>query len=231
MAKHIFVALLCFSSAVACASVPPVSAFGRAVEVHTPEAAALVEELPPIAPSAPKAKSEPAPLPAGESCLAKLTELGIAFRTLPERRGVETPIIVEGPIGGVRYHAYGAVPLICDCRLALALFQVSPLLTSLDITGARFSGAYVYRRTRSGRPSLHARGLAIDIHELSSKSGRFSVKHDFERGLPEPCGPGLPLLNTVACRLRASSLFRELLTPDSDPDHHDHFHLGIAQKG
>jgi hypothetical protein len=32
-------------------------------------------------------------------------------------------------------------------------------------------------------------------------------------------------LRTLACRLRASSIFREVITPDDNPDHHDHFHL------
>lgn len=32
-------------------------------------------------------------------------------------------------------------------------------------------------------------------------------------------------LRTLACRLRASSIFREVITPDDNADHHDHFHL------
>ena len=32
-------------------------------------------------------------------------------------------------------------------------------------------------------------------------------------------------LRNLACRLRASSIFREVITPDDNPDHRDHFHL------
>jgi hypothetical protein len=32
-------------------------------------------------------------------------------------------------------------------------------------------------------------------------------------------------LRILACRLRASSIFREVITPDDNEDHHDHFHL------
>jgi len=32
-------------------------------------------------------------------------------------------------------------------------------------------------------------------------------------------------LRSLACRLRASSIFREVITPDDNADHHDHFHL------
>ncbi|HTU57188.1 MAG TPA: hypothetical protein VMF89_02125, partial [Polyangiales bacterium] len=46
--------------------------------------------------------------------------------------------------------------------------------------------------------------------------------------LQDGCSTDAPLLNQLACRLKARGLFRELLTPDYDADHHDHLHLGLA---
>lgn len=118
--------------------------------------------------------------------------------------------------------------MITDCRLALALAEVAPDLRTLGVTRARFSGAYVYRMSRAGRLSLHAHGLALDLHEFVAFGRSFEVKRDFARGLGDACQEGAPLLNQVACRLRHRRVFKEFLTPDDNADHHDHLHLAIA---
>jgi len=63
------------------------------------------------------------------------------------------------------------------------------------------------------------------------------VTRDFEAGVGKwavtaqdecvgrPRAPLARTLRTLACRLRASSIFREVITPDDNSDHHDHFHL------
>jgi len=137
-------------------------------------------------------------------------------------------VVLGATVGGIRYYANGNLPLICDCRLAVALHRIAPLLRQAGVREARFSGAYSYRRTRSGRLSLHARGLAIDLHEFVVAGRTLSVDRDYALGQNHGCSSTTPVLNRLACSLRASGMFRELLTPDSDPDHHDHFHLAIA---
>lgn len=165
-------------------------------------------------------------LPGGSQCLERLRQDGVAFREVDRSRGVETPIVVNS-ISGIEFWSV-AGPMLVDCRFALALVQVAPEFSALGIRRVRFSGAYVYRTSKTGRLSLHAYGLALDVHEVTTKSGTYSVKRDFARGLGESCGDEAPLLNRLACRLRAPGLFRELLTPDYDADHHDHLHLGVA---
>lgn len=164
-------------------------------------------------------------IPGGSDCVDRLRERGVRFETLPTERGVDTPILVHGPLGGVDFWSSGG-PMVVDCRMALALTRVAPEFAALGITRARFSGAYVYRTSKQGRLSLHAYGLAIDMHDVTTAEGTLSVKKDFERGLG--CNEDAPLLNRLACRLRALGLFRELLTPDYDADHQDHMHLGLA---
>lgn len=166
--------------------------------------------------------------PGGEACLARLAAAGVPFRPSEPRRGVSTPVVISGPIGGIEFWSYGNSPMITDCRFALALAEVTPDLRELGVSRVRFSGAYVYRMSRVGRLSLHAHGLAIDVHEVTAFGRSFDVKRDFARGLGAGCDAGAPLLNRLACRLRQRRLFKELLTPDDNADHHDHLHLAIA---
>lgn len=166
-------------------------------------------------------------IPGGDDCVDRLRERGARFEALPAERGVDTPILVHSPLGGVQYWSV-AGPMVVDCRMALALERVAPEFLALGITRARFSGAYVYRTSKQGRLSLHAYGLAVDMHEVSTAEGTYSVKKDYERGISNGCAEEAPLLNRLACRLRTLGLFRELLTPDYDADHQDHLHLGLA---
>ena len=169
-------------------------------------------------------------LPGGERCLELLRASAVPFRELESSRGVDTPIVVNGPIHGIEFWSPGG-PMLVDCRFALGLSRVAPHFAALGIVRVRFSGAYVYRTSRSGRLSLHAYGLALDVHEVSTRAATYSVKRDFARGLGDGCVESAPLLNRLYCRLLAPGLFRELLTPDYNADHYDHLHLGIAPLG
>lgn len=163
----------------------------------------------------------------GSTCLSWLQGYGIAYEPLGARRGIDTPVRVLGPIAGVDYYRVDHEKLVCDCRLAVALYWISNELRALGVTRVRHSGAYAYRNTRSGRLSLHARGLAIDIHEIELENVVLSIEDDFRAGLPEHGCRATPL-NWLACRLERLDLFRELLTPDDNRDHRDHLHLAIA---
>jgi hypothetical protein len=167
--------------------------------------------------------------PPGDACLSRLRDAGVSFQAVPDKRGVDTPIMLEGPIGGVRYWTVGAGPMVSDCRLALALAKVAPELRALGISAMRFSGAYSYRMARVGRLSLHAYGLALDVHEVTADGKSYVVARDFARGLPNGCAADAPILNRLACRLAQVRLFQELLTPDSNADHRDHLHVAIAR--
>jgi hypothetical protein len=124
--------------------------------------------------------------------------------------------------------ATGGLPLILDCRFAVTLLHVAPVLRELGVSALHYSGAYVYRMSQKGRLSLHAHGLAIDIHEVTIDTQQLSVKRAFVKGLGDACESNLPPLNRVACQLKRTGAFRELLTPDYDANHHDHLHLAIA---
>lgn len=166
-------------------------------------------------------------LPDGVNCYDWLSRLGIDYERTQPFAGMRNPVHVKGPIGGIRYTSAGQPGILCDCRLVLALDWSARTLGPMGITQIQHSGAYVYRTTKSGRPSLHARGLAIDVHGLTYRDHTDWIERDFEKGLGDGCEPSAPEVNQVACRLRNLRLFRELITPDHNWDHHDHIHLGI----
>ncbi len=170
-------------------------------------------------------------LPGGEACLQWLSALGISHRRLSDLRGVDTPVEVNGPIAGVTYVTAGKVSIVGDCRLILALDWTSRTLTRVGVSAVRHSGAYVYRTTSRGRPSLHARGLAIDIHGVYVGGTWYEVERDYATGQGPVCTAMQPFVNHVYCRLAQLNLFRELITPDHNAEHHDHFHLGVASSG
>jgi hypothetical protein len=170
-----------------------------------------------------------AEFPTGDACLEQLRGAGVSFHALEDKRGVQTPVEIDGSIGGVRYWTVGAGPMVSDCRLVLALARVAPELRGLGISAIRFSGAYSYRMARVGRLSLHAYGLALDVHEVTADGKSYVVARDFRRGLTNGCAEEAPLLNRLACRFAQTRLFQELLTPDSNADHRDHLHFAIAR--
>lgn len=168
-------------------------------------------------------------LAAGAECLGWLREAGIPHEVLGATRGVETPVVLRGPVGGVRFVNSAAEPLIADCRLVAALDRVSGLLTDAEVTEIRFSGAYVYRTQKNGRPSLHAEGLALDVHGVKAGGVRLEVGRDFRRGVGPRCETE-SVLNRLVCDLDRTGLFEEVITPDDDGDHRDHVHLAIAPR-
>ena len=168
------------------------------------------------------------PPPNAGSCLSELTRSGVNYSAPGEKRGVVTPVLVQSDLGGVRYIPTGGLPLIVDCRFAVTLERLGPLLREVGVSALHYSGAYVYRMSSKGRLSLHANGLAIDIHEATIDGQQLTVKQDFAKGLGESCGNSAPPLNRMACHLKRSGAFKELLTPDYDANHHDHIHLAIA---
>ncbi|HET9933132.1 MAG TPA: extensin family protein, partial [Polyangiaceae bacterium] len=123
-------------------------------------------------------------------------------------------------------------PLVADCRFALVLAEIGPVLRRNGVRVVEFSNSHAYRNTHFGKLSLHANGLALDLHRIQVEEGdALSVQEDFRRRLgARGCREDAPALNRLACELRATGLFSELLTPDYNADHRDHFHLGIARK-
>lgn len=174
---------------------------------------------------APRATTAASPIPGGATCLAELARFDVPFRTSAPVLGIATPIVLAGNLDGIRFFAADRRPFLADCRLVLALRQVTPELRALGVSAVRFSGAYVYKMTNPHRLSMHALGLAADLHAFEIHGVLHEVKHEFERGAG--CRGGIPPLNQIACRIRAHGVFKEQLGPDDNAAHFDHFHVGL----
>lgn len=169
-------------------------------------------------------------IPGGVTCLIQLDQLGIAHQHLKRIKGVNTPVRITGTIGGVLYRPMSSRrSLVCDCRLALALYRAAPFFLNLDIDEVHFSSAYSYRYTAGGSLSRHARGLALDIHRIKRGQQLLIVEYDYAHALVDGCHPESPTLNQLACQLLRWGMFDRVLTPDFDRGHYNHFHLSIEE--
>lgn len=241
MPRWLLVALLC-PLVVACATTASTGLRSAADDDAAASSSSVGAQRPANAPrarAAPKALPQPTlgtlptyrskDIPGGLTCLLRLRELGIAHRVLGPVGLINTPIEVQGPIAGVTYKATWRARFICDCRLALALVRAGPFFRGVGITTAYYSSAYRRHRRGPKPPSRHALGLAIDLHRFRDEANTLlRVKADYQRGLEDTCGPGSwPQLNRLACRLERHKVFDVVLSPDSNADHWNHFHLAI----
>jgi hypothetical protein len=180
----------------------------------------------------------------GSQCLAELARRKLAVaRAKRAATGVNTPVRVTGPIGGVRFVTPGQKSPygILDCRLALALSELAPLLKRYDVVEVRVDNMYRPHAHLPGKkkPSQHSYGLAIDLTQLKRADGTvLDVDRDFDGAIGEPvCGSSArsdlsveaSALRSVICDVARSGLFHHILTPNHDAAHKNHFHLDIAR--
>jgi hypothetical protein len=186
------------------------------------------------------ASAPPAP---DEVCLAMLRARGVAFSEGPSLKGVRTPVTLDGDRFEPRLAPRLGRPPEMDCQLAVALVEARPIFRNLGITQLDYSAAYDYRNRRhSDQLSMHAAGLAIDVHAFHDGGREYLVARSFERRrgawqslrlepgwfqdcVGHPRTPGGRTLRRLACRIRLDEAFRIILTPDDNRDHRDHFHL------
>jgi hypothetical protein len=181
-----------------------------------------------------------------KTCLASLRDRKVEFVEQPTK-GVRTPIRLTagfgpnlGPLRLVhRDRRAGGVLPVMDCELARALLEAAPVFQMIGVRDLQFSGMYQYRTRRgSTKLSEHAHGLAIDVHAFVKPDGTvYDVQRDFEQGVGEwpphdnvacvgsPEGVAARRLRELACALRLSSAFKEIITADDNSDHDNHFHI------
>jgi hypothetical protein len=184
-----------------------------------------------------------APPPPDQTCLGLLRAQGVAFTEGPDLKGVRTPVTLDGGRFTPRLLPRGRRPAEMDCQLAVALVQARPIFRNLGITDMEYSGAYDFRNRRgTSKLSAHAAGLAIDVHVFHEGDRKLAVARAFEKSpgrwrstdagrsglrgcVGDPRTASGRTLRTLACRLRLDQAFREIITPDDNWDHRDHFHL------
>lgn len=174
----------------------------------------------------------------------------LAERELPVERwrgpapGIATPLRIAGPFLGIEFRVppaktpYG----LLDCRLALALYEMSSVLAEHGVVSIRIDNFYRPRARLPRRKKLsqHAHGLAADVVEFTLEDGEvLNVERDWRgvQGEP-PCGPEARLvedsdravrLRNLVCALASRGVFHHILTPCYDAAHRDHLHLDIKR--
>jgi Extensin-like protein C-terminus len=175
----------------------------------------------------------------GRKCLRELVRLGIPFKRAPRTRGVDTPVIVTGPVRGLKLSPmWGKRPALMDCIFALSFYRMAPVVLRSGVNELLYSSVYSYRKVAGTNVlSRHSYGLAIDVFEVRGPGkARANVKKDWVKavGRPGHCiGPvrsrKARLLRGLACNLEKSRILSLIMTPDTDYAHRDHFHMACLK--
>ncbi len=159
-------------------------------------------------------------------------------------RGVINGVRVTGPMNGVRVVAPGPPTKfgVLDCRLALALDDLTKLLGKHEVVALRIDNFYRQNARLAGRrkPSQHAYGLAIDLTNLTLASGKVLETSMWGAEIGDvPCGPAAVMkaptadaitLRNLICAVGRTGLFHTILTPSFNAAHQSHFHLDIKRE-
>lgn len=165
-------------------------------------------------------------------CLADLDRHDIAYTEVPSPDAGNPACYVNTAVRVRTIETRLSRPVLMSCALASRLDRferemIEPLAERdlrRRIVGITHLGAYSCRANtgRSGELSQHAFGRAIDISGFRFSDGTSaSVQHDW-RGH----GPATIFLHDVA--RNACRYFSVVLTPASNHDHYNHFHLDIG---
>lgn len=157
--------------------------------------------------------------------------------------GVATPLRLSGSLQGVRFRTPGgnSVYGILDCRLVLALDELSRALVNVEVVEVHVDNFYrphAHLPGRKDKPSQHSYGLAADIEAFTLRDGTvLRVEQDWTPALGEPpCGEEAEgttgrgaLLRKIVCDILALGIFQHVLTPNTDAAHRNHLHFDIAR--
>jgi len=192
------------------------------------------------------------------ACLAELKKRKVAFSEVQEARGVAIPIRLKGPLGGVTYRTElppaerPTTPYeVMDCRLLLALDDLSVILVKHDIEEALIFSAWrppAKSWPKDKAATRHPGGLAIDIRRFvkkkvgSEKARDLIIERDWAPALnqdgcsaPQKAkldkgdkGADARELREIFCTARDERIFTSMLSPNYDRAHHNHFHFEIT---
>jgi hypothetical protein len=174
----------------------------------------------------------PEPALSGAACLADLNAHAVAYTQIDMGAPKDPHCVVPFPVKVSRVEVPLARSATMSCFLAdrldafereavqkLAIAEFGRPVTRID-----HLGAYSCRVStgRHDRLSEHAYGLAIDISGFRLADGTsISVERDWSRS-----GPKSTFLHQLA--RAACGYFSVVLTPNSNADHFNHFHLDLG---
>ncbi len=187
----------------------------------------------------------------GDACVARLKQRKISFvEVTTPVAGVDRPLRLTGPLHGVSFHSPGTPAQlaksqyeIVDCRLVLALDDLSKILAAHDVVEGLHMSMYrpppKNAKSKKAR-SQHEAALAIDLGTLVKSDGtKLSVLDDFHGAIgAKTCGKGSgpwpatkkgKELREILCAAYDARLFNVMLTPNYNKPHQNHFHLEVTR--
>ena len=166
----------------------------------------------------------------------------MSFEQLPPEAapGVEAPVRISGSLAGVTINLPrgGGARDVLDCRLVVGILSFARALADVGIVAMDTYSLYRpgARVARTGRPSGHARGMAIDIGRFHLANGDIidveTSWNDRRRGV-SPCegtdgdSANLRILRRLVCGSAEDQTFQIVLTPHFDNAHRNHVHLEL----
>jgi hypothetical protein len=174
----------------------------------------------------------------GQACLDTLTRLKVPWKQGRAKKGLANPVeLTSHMLNGVYYHWYwGQDPeMLLDCRMVVALFIAAPVFRKHGFDEVLYTSSYRYTRiSGTRRLSRHATGNALDVKALRGPNGVVAVVerdwHIQKTTLgdcvgPLPQGPARRMRELI-CEFETLPIFGGILTPETDYDHRNHFHVG-----
>lgn len=174
-----------------------------------------------------------------DACYAQLDRLHVRYGR-PETSGVAIPVRLRGAISGIEIEFVGRRRSneVMDCRVVLAIARFAQPLREAGLTRIRHLSAYRggARHRRTGRPSGHATGLAVDLRYFEFGDDVFDVLEHWQprvRGA-EPCAlvdeepERSRLIRTTLCSAIEAGLFQVVVTPHHDDHHANHLHVEVV---
>ncbi len=166
------------------------------------------------------------------ACYAALATERVAYRPIDISEPKDPRCVIPAPVRVSQIEVPLNQPAAMSCLLAdrldafergalqrLAMADLGHYVVRIDHLGAYSCRANTGHRERL---SEHAYGLAIDISGFRLSDGEvISIERDWSRA-----GPRSAFLHQLA--QAACGYFSVVLTPDSNADHFNHFHLDLG---
>ena len=150
----------------------------------------------------------------GSECLRELDRLSVSYAALGDQPNGNCPINNAVRITKFRETNISS-PLLMNCRAAL---QTARWLEAIEATDITHMGTYNCRNQRgSGLVSEHSFANAIDVSEVNGAN----LARDWRKGNARS-------EYLVSAQERACDYFNNVVGPDDNKAHEDHFHLDLG---
>jgi len=117
-----------------------------------------------------------------------------------------------------------ATPLKISCRMAVALMRMIDVMHDLGLDNLTHLGVYNCKVSADGKPSRHGMGNAIDVAKFHGTDGTTYTIYQYYF---QNTDVGRMLRN-IAEQLHQHKVFNQVLTPEYNEQHANHFHLDLT---